>query len=84
MGTNLCGVVVEGVEGPPQCRVGEAAGAVDALAETHDLHPADDVGEPVTIDVGHEQADRVGPAVDRGHPGHHGTRVGSWGLPVGW
>ena len=46
---------------------GDDTGAVDPVAEADDLHPAQHVGERpcLRVDVGDEQADRVGAAVDR-------------------
>ena len=46
---------------------GDRPGAVDAVAEPHDLHAALEVDERAgrRVDVGDEQADRVGAAVDR-------------------
>ena len=68
----------------------EPPGAVDALAEPHDLHLAVQVDERARlgVDVGDEQADRVGAAVDRGDPGRCVMRApractGPAGAPVG-
>ena len=51
---------------------GDAAGAVDALAEPDDLHAAVQVDQRpgVRIHVGDEQSDGVGPAVDGSHTRH--------------
>src|SRR4051794_6144819 len=65
MRVNLRGVAVQSGECPRQPGVAQPARAVDTFAEPHDLHPPDDVDEPVAVDVGDEQPDRVGAAVDR-------------------
>src|SRR5699024_4130495 len=67
------GVVVRGLEGAGQGLGRELAGPVDALPQAHDPHEALDVGQPVAVVVGDEQADRVGSAVDGGDTGHVGS-----------
>ena len=44
----------------------EHPGPVDTLTETDDLHPAAHVDQLVAVDVGDQQADGVGAAVDGG------------------
>ena len=55
----------------------EPPGAVDALAEPDDFHLALDVGQRPGpgVDVGDQQAHRVGAAVERRHPGHASSSV---------
>ena len=49
----------------------EASGAVDALPQAHDPHVADQVvGTPVGAEIGDQEPDRVGPAVDRRDASH--------------
>ncbi len=59
----------------------EPAGAVDALAEPDHAHLADVLDHPalVRVEVGDQELDGVGAAVDRGDPGHACPSVG----PVG-
>ena len=65
----LLGVLAGHGQGARHRLGGDDAGAVDALPEPHDLHPAHDVGQQAVVtDVGDEQAQRVGAAVDGGHP----------------
>ena len=75
------GVALAGAEGALQRLGGEDPGAVDVLPEPHDLHPPVEVDQGAChrVDVGHEQPDRVGPAVDGGHPahGHRPSAVGA-------
>ena len=64
---------------------GAAAGAVDALAEPDDLHPRSrSTSDPRRVDVGDQQPDRVGAAVDRRDPRHASPRrVGDDARAVG-
>jgi hypothetical protein len=65
------GVAGQHVEGPGKGGRVEAAGAVDALAESGDHHLPGLLGHdgPV-LDVGHQQPGRVRPHVQRGQPHH--------------
>ena len=76
---HLLHVALDGREHPLQRRLGDVAGAVDALAETDHLHLAYDVaaGAGRHVEVGHEQPQRVGAAVEGGDAGHEVSAVRS-------
>ena len=71
-------VVAQHGDGPGERLGRQAAGLVHALPEPDDLHPPGQVGQrgALGIDVGQQQAQRVRPAVHRGHPA--GRRAGHW------
>src|SRR5690606_12274412 len=68
-------VVAGHLEGAPEGVIIEAPGAVDTLAEPHNLEGAHDVVKPAVLDVGDEQAEGIGAAVKRGDAGHASTLV---------
>jgi len=88
-------VLLEHVERPGQCIRGQAAGGVHPLAKPDDFHPAHQVGQHAValVDIGDEQAKRVGAAIYRrdakgarcrsaGWPGAHG-RAAHWRVAHG-
>src|SRR5690606_31196646 len=65
----------------------QASGAVHVLPQPDDLHPTGQVDQSYTAVwsgayVGYQQSDRVGPAVDRRHPGHPATLTVWRGTPA--
>ena len=68
MGAQQPGVVGECRAGPHQGVGRESTRGVDTLAEPDDAHLAMNVAEPAVGEIGDQQADGVGSAVDRGDP----------------
>src|SRR5664280_244861 len=68
--TDLLGVLPQNGERPGERVRVQPTGPVDFLAEAHDLHPAQHVVQSSgrRVDVGHQQAQRVGAAVQRRNP----------------